>query len=153
MVKYKLEDSFGPIGSLAGKVAFFGVLIMMFAYDSYIVVSILFLLITTFIGFSKTFIFIDTEKNRIRFSTMIFGLFPTGKFMDIDDDMEIGIAPNMGNWQYVSRANRSLSLRQKAYKIVLYKLDNKPLFTLKYISTKEEAEKELDRFALLLDME
>ncbi|MFA6806281.1 MAG: hypothetical protein WCR29_02570 [Bacteroidales bacterium] len=152
MVKYKLEDSFGPIGSFAGKVAFFVFLFMMIRYG-YTIVSVLFIPISAFLGFSKTHIFIDTEKFRIRFSTTIFGLFPTGKWIDIDDDMEIGVRANREQWQYIALSNRSLNLKQKAYKIVLYKSHNKPLLTLKYVSNREEAKLELERFAKLLGME
>ena len=152
IVKYKLEDSFGPIGSFAGKLAFFASLFNLLFY-SYTVFGLLFLIIPAFLGFSKTHIFIDTEKFRIRFSTTAFGLIPTGKWIDIDDEMEIGVRKNQDQWQYIGLSNRSLRLKQTPYKIVLYKSHLKPLLTLKYASTTEEAKKELDSLAKMLGME
>jgi len=151
-IKYKLEDSFGPIGSFSGKITFFALLIMMLTYQ-FTPFALIILLIPAFIGFSKTHIFIDPEKFRVRFSTTVFGLIPTGKWIDIDDEMEIGIRKNQEQWQYIGLSNKSLRLKQKSYKIVLYKTHNKPLLTLKYVSTIEEAEKELNRLALMLGME
>lgn len=152
IVKYKLEDSFGPIGSSAGKVVFFGFLIMMLTY-SFNPFALIFILIPAFLGFSKTHIFIDTEKFRLRFSTTVFGIIPTGKWIDIEDEMEIGIRKNQEQWQYIGLSNKSLRLKQNPYKIVLYKSHNKPLLILKYANTIEEAEKELKRLALMLGME
>lgn len=152
IVKYKLEDSFGPIGSSAGKVVFFGFIFMMLTY-SFTPFAFLFILIPAFLGFSKTHIFIDTEKYKLRFSTTIFGIFPTGKWIAIDDEMEIGVRANQEQWQYIGLSNKSLRLKQSPYKIVLYKSHMKPLLTLKYVNTIEEAKKELDSLAKMLGME
>ena len=78
IIKYKLEYSFGPIGSFAGKFAFFSSILGMI-FSEFNVFALIFLLIPAFLGFSKTHIYIDTEKIRVKFSTTIFGLIPTGK--------------------------------------------------------------------------
>lgn len=152
IVKYKLEYSFGPIGSFAGKVAFFSTILAMI-FGEFSISALIFLTIPAFLGFSKTHIYIDTEKLRVRFSTTLFGLIPTGKWIDIDDEMEIGIRANKEQWQYIGLSNKSLKLKSTPFKIVLYKSTNKPLLTLKYASTIEEAKKELDSLAKMLDME
>lgn len=152
IVKYKLEDSFGPIGSFAGKIAFFSS-IMMMIFNHFSIFGLIFLFIPAFMGFSKTHIFIDTEKIRVRFSTTIFGLIPTGKWIDIEEGMEIGIRTNQEQWQYIGLSNKSLKLKSTPFKIVLYKSPNKPLLTLKYANTKEEAKEELARLAKMLQME
>ena len=104
-------------------------------------------------GFSKTDIFIDTENHKIRFSSTFFGFIKTGKWIDINDDMEIGIRKSTEKWQVIGMSNKSITMKGTPYKIVLYKSQNIPLLTLKYASTIEEAEKELERFGKLLGME
>jgi len=152
IVKYKLENSFGPIGSIAGKILFLVCIIGNLFY-SISIISILFLIIGAFMGFSKTDIFIDTENHKIRFSSTFFGFIKTGKWIDIDDDMEIGIRKSTEKWQVIGMSNKSITMKGTPYKIVLYKSQNIPLLTLKYASTIEEAEKELERFGKLLGME
>lgn len=152
VVKYKLEYSFGPIGSFVGKFGFFSSILGM-VISEFSVFALIFLVIPAFLGFSKTHIFIDTEKLKVRFSTTIFGLIPTGKWIDIDDEMEIGIRANMEQWQYIGLSNKSLKLKSTPFKIVLYKSTNKPLLTLKYANTVEEAKLELESLAKLLGME
>jgi hypothetical protein len=141
IIKYKLEYSFGPIGSFAGKFAFFS--------------SILGMIFSEFNVFALIFlhIYIDTEKIRVKFSTTIFGLIPTGKWIDVDDEMEIGIRANQEQWQYIGLSNKSLKLKSTPFKIVLYKSTNKPLLTLKYANTIEQAKQELDSLAKMLQME
>ncbi len=152
IVKYKLENSFGPIGSIAGKILFLICIIGNLFY-SISIISILFLIIGAFMGFSKTDIFIDTENHKIRFSSTFFGFIKTGKWIDIDDDMEIGIRKSTEKWQVIGMSNKSITMKGTPYKIVLYKSQNIPLLTLKYASTIEEAEKELEYFGKLLGME
>ncbi|MDD2488892.1 MAG: hypothetical protein WCS10_06090 [Bacteroidales bacterium] len=152
IIKYKLEYSFGPIGSFAGKFAFFSSILGMI-FSEFNVFALIFLLIPAFLGFSKTHIYIDTEKIRVKFSTTIFGLIPTGKWIDVDDEMEIGIRANQEQWQYIGLSNKSLKLKSTPFKIVLYKSTNKPLLTLKYANTIEQAKQELDSLAKMLQME
>ena len=151
IIKYKLEDSFGPIGGAAGKMIFFASIISMFFIEiSYF--SIFCFIIGAFVGLSKSEIFIDTDKSKIKFSSIFFGFIKTGKWIDVDNDMEIGIRKNFEKWQIISRSNKSISFASDKYKIVLYKC-GKPYITLKYIDSIEEAEKELNKFASYLGME
>lgn len=150
--KYKLEDSFGPIGAAAGKLGSLGVLYFMFRYDSNYIISLIFFLVNAFLGFSKSEIFIDTARIRVKYSNTLFGVIPTGKWINIDDNMELGIRKNFNQWQYIGRSNKSLSLKSPNYKIVLY-TKSIPLITLKYTDTKEEAESELNKLCQKLQFE
>ncbi|MCK9321392.1 MAG: hypothetical protein M0P32_05235 [Bacteroidales bacterium] len=151
IVKYKLENSFGPIGSAAGKFILLASIISMIFIEISIF-AILFVILGAFMGLSKSDIFIDSDNSKIRFSTTVFGLIKTGKWISVDDSMEVGIRKNFEKWQVIGRSNKHISVASDKYKIVLYK-SGKPYMTLKYVDSIEEAEKELNRFANLLGME
>ncbi|MDD3286225.1 MAG: hypothetical protein PHI14_01865 [Bacteroidales bacterium] len=151
IVKYKLENSFGPIGSAAGKIILLSSIISMIFIEISIF-AIIFVILGAFMGLSKSDIFIDSDNSKIRFSTTVFGLIKTGKWISVDDNMEVGIRKNFEKWQVIGRSNKHISVASDKYKIVLYK-SGKPYMTLKYVDSIEEAEKELNRFANLLGME
>ncbi|HBN06128.1 MAG TPA: hypothetical protein DD434_10140 [Bacteroidales bacterium] len=151
IVKYKLENSFGPIGSAAGKIILLSSVISMIFIEISIF-AILCVILGAFMGLSKSDIFIDSDNSKIRFSTTVFGLIKTGKWINVDDNMEVGIRKNFEKWQVIGRSNKHISVASDKYKIVLYK-SGKPYMTLKYVDSIEEAEKELNRFANLLGME
>lgn len=150
--RYKLEYSFGPIGAAAGKLGSLGVLYFMFRYDSNYIISLIFFSVNAFLGFSKSEIFIDSARIRVKYSNTLFGVIPTGKWINIDDNMELGIRKNFNQWQYIGRSNKSLRLRSHSYKIVLYK-HSKPLLTLKYANSKEEAQFELEKLCIKLQFD
>ncbi len=151
IVKYKLENSFGPIGSAAGKIILLSSIISMIFIEISIF-AIIFVILGAFMGLSKSDIFIDSDNSKIRFSTTVFGLIKTGKWISVDDNMEVGIRKNFEKWQVIGRSNKHISVASDKYKIVLYK-SGKPYMTLKYVDSIEEAEKELNRFVNLLGME
>lgn len=150
--RYKLEYSFGEIGAEAAKFIMLMIIFMAFRYGMNIIVLLFFVLVNAFVGFSKSEIFLDTSRLRVKYSHTLFGIITTGKWINIDNSMELGITKDFNQLQYFVRLNRSLKLKSTIYKIVLYK-HSKPLLTLKYANSKEEAKFELEKLCIKLQFD
>ena len=88
MIKeYKLDKSFGPIGTIAGITIFVvGVALICFS------ISGLFLIIIgAFVGFSSTSTLIDSDSKKVRFCNNLFGIIKVGKWITIEPNMNIDI--------------------------------------------------------------
>jgi hypothetical protein len=168
IIRYKLEDSFGPILAIIGKIIsivnavtliyflikYFRCLPSLLANEDILIdflTCLLWCIVCAFCGFSKSEIFIDKINIKIRFSNTFFGFIRNGKWVNIDDNMEVGIRRNLEKWSITGRSNKSIPVKSLGYKIVLYKSD-KPFLTLKYATTKEEADEMLNAFAELFKM-
>jgi hypothetical protein len=136
---YKLDKVFGPVGTAAGFTLIIAGLIM--TYQS--PVALILVVIGGLIGFTDTSSVIDLEGRRIRMSNNIFGFIRTGKWINIEPDMKIGIERSVMVWRSYSRSNRSISIKNKEIRIFLYDSNNKKVMPLMKHKSYQKARSEL----------
>jgi hypothetical protein len=140
IVKHKLDKSFGPSGTFAGYVLVgFGLLTI---YSSWI--GLILVLIGAFIGFSSTGSVIDTDKKRIKFSNNLFGFIKTGKWVDIDPSMKVGVKESNVTWTTFSSSNRSIDTVKKDFRIVLCDAEENEIMEISKSNSVEDAMSQLE---------
>lgn len=144
----RLEKSFGPVGTTAGAIVFAAGLILSFTQLS----GLILILIGGFVGFSNTSVQIDAEKKRIRFSNNLFGCIRTGKWLQIESDMKLGIKESNVVWRSYSGGNRALDISKTEHLIILYSSDDKEIMPIKKTKSREDAVVELERLKNRLDL-
>ena len=144
----RLEKSFGPVGTTAGAIVFAAGLILSFTHLS----GLILILVGAFVGFSNTSVQIDAEKKRIRFSNNLFGLIRTGKWLQIESDMKLGIKESNVVWRSYSVGNRALDISKTEHLIILNSSDDKEIMPIKKTKSREDAVVELERLKNRLDL-
>ncbi len=144
----RLDKYFGPSGNTAGVILIIAGLIMSY----YSVSAIVIIFIGAYIGFTSTGTSIDFDLKRIRFNNNIFGIISTGKWMDVEPGMKLGIERSNISWRTYSRSNRVLNTGQKDYRVFIYDSGGKKIMPLIKTDTKESANKELDELAGKLEL-
>ncbi len=140
IITNKLDKSFGPVGSTAGIFMFFaGIAVLYYSFFGIIIVFL-----GAFIGFTSSCTSIDTERKRIRFSNNIFGLIKTGKWINIEPTMKIGIKKSSRAWRAYSRSNESLDIVSKDFRIILFDSNNKMIMPIKKVDSPNKAKSELE---------
>lgn len=129
----KLDKSFGPVGSSSG---YFLILAGLVAtYTS--LFGLILVVLGAFLGFTKTCTILNFEKRRVKFSEKLFGILPTGKWIDITPDMKIGIKESNMIWTAYSRSNRSIDIDSHDFRLVLFDAEGNEVMPLKKTDTPE----------------
>lgn len=142
IIKNKLDMSFGLAGTSAGIVLFLTGLVLVFFHLS----GILLVLIGAFVGFTYSGTMVDFGKKRIRFSNFIFGILPTGKWIEIEPSMKAGIKASNQTYTAYSQGNRALDVEKSDFRIILYDADDKEIMLVKKFGSAELAKTELEIF-------
>ena len=146
---YKFDKSFGPVASFSGILIFIaGIIATWFGLTGLILVFL-----GAFVGFTNSSTTVDTKNKKVRFSNNIFGLIKTGKWIEVDRDMQIGLKRENKVYRTYSRSNRTLDVN--AHRTILYLFDNKgkPVLPLKKIQKKENPHEEMDKLSSELGIE
>jgi uncharacterized membrane protein len=141
----KLDKVFGPVGSPAGVFIFIAGLILTFISFPGTIIKIVLLLIGAFIGFTSTGTIIDYHNKRIKFSNNLFGFIKIGQWIKIDPEMKIGIKKSNRAWRAYSRANQTIDIVNKDFRIILYDSGNNHILTIKKTNTLNKAKAELEK--------
>lgn len=123
----KLDKSFGPVGSSAG--IFMAIVGIIASYTT--LFGLIFVVVGCFLGFTSTCTIIDFEKKRIKFSENLFGIIKTGKWIQIDDRMKIGIKNSNLVWRAFSQGNRSVDIGADDFRLILYDAENNEIMPVK----------------------
>ena len=141
ITKNKLDKSFGPVASFSGILIFIaGLIATYFALTGLILV-----VLGAFIGFTSSSTTIDTKNKRIRFSNNIFGIIKTGKWINVDKDMQVGIKRDNKVYRTYSRSNRTLDLKVHNTKLYLFDKFQKPIMPIMQFQKNENIHVEIDR--------
>jgi len=140
---YKLDKSFGPVGTSAGIFLFAAGLILTY----FSVLGVILILIGAFIGFTSTSTFIDFDKKRFKFSNNLFGIIRTGKWIDINAGMKVGIKKSNKIWRAYSRSNRSLDIADNSYRLVLFDVNGKEIIPIKKNDNLDSAKSDRDEIS------
>ena len=148
-VKIKIEKPFGPAGSTAG----IAMLLAGTIYVYFSLLGIILIVIGAFIGFTSEITFLDIEKRKIRFSSVLFGIFPTGKWIDITNEMKIGLVNSQRGFRTYSRGMRTNDVILKDRRIMLFGPDHKKIGPIKKCNSLESAKKSSEELSQLLGLE
>lgn len=140
ILKNKLDKSFGPSGTFAGYIIF--VVGLVTTYSNW--AGILLVLIGAFMGFSSTSAIIDATGKRIMFSNNLFGFIRTGKWIDLNATMKLGIKESNITWTTFSRSNRSIDTVRKDFRIALCDSDENVIMEISKKDSLESAMNELE---------
>lgn len=146
---YKLDKTFGPVGSVAGIVLFASGLVLVWFSLS----ALINILLGAFLGFTFSSTEIDFDQKKVRHSDVLFGLIKTGKWMDVKPDMKIGILKSRKTWRTYSRGNRELESPVEDHRLVLFTGAGKTRIPLKKFASAEEAGKELAEWCRRLNIQ
>ncbi len=149
ILKNKLDKSFGPSGTFAGYTIFVIGLVATWSTWG----GLLLVIVGAFMGFSSTSSVIDTDKKKIRFSNNLFGILPTGKWIEIDDLMKLGIKESNVTWTTFSRSNRSIDTVKNDFRIVLCDSGEKEIMEISKSDSFEAAKDRLDTLCRQLALE
>lgn len=143
---YKLGKTFGPAASFSGYILILSGILVAFQELS----GLILLLPGAFLAFSDDVTTIDEEGRKIRYGTRLFGLFETGKWMNITDDMCLIHAREIKSSTTYSRSNRVLNLKSVESRIFLCNNRGEKLVPIMRIKNKDEAVSRLAELSVLL---
>lgn len=148
IINNKLDKSFGPIGTVAGITIFVvGIILVFFSLS-----GLFLIFFGAFVGFSSTSTLIDFDKKRIKFSNNLFGIFRTGKWLDISTDMKIGIKKSNKTWRTYSQGSRTLDISNQDFRIILYDSANKEIMPVMKTNTFDSAKIEIEKLSKQLGL-
>ena len=141
MIRNRLDKSFGPAGSSAGVFLFVAGLVATY----FSLIGLVLVVLGAFVGFSGTSTLLDTDKKRIRFSNDLFGIIPTGKWIEINPEMKIGLKKSNRINRAYSRSNRTLDVPTKDFRLVLLGPNNKEIIPIMKTRSHDSAKIELEK--------
>ncbi|HNY02849.1 MAG TPA: hypothetical protein PKG48_09695 [Bacteroidales bacterium] len=145
---HRLDKSFGPAGSFAGLILFIaGILLTCFHFS-----GVLLILIGGFVGFTNTSAIVDSEKKRVKFSNNLFGILPTGKWIQIQPGMKLGIKEYNQTYSAYSQGNRKLDVSRQDFRILLYNADGKEFMQIARADSLDAAKAERDASGIQLGL-
>lgn len=134
---------FGPAGASAGIFLLLVGLAMIWFYASAVVL----VLLGTFVGFSFTGTWIDTDKKRVKYITNLFGIFPLGQWVFVEPGMKMGVKKSNEVWRTYSRSNQSIDIADKDYRVVLYTSQGEVIMPVGKAKELKEAKKIQEMYA------
>jgi hypothetical protein len=147
-IYHKLDKAFGPSGSIAGIILFLaGLATIWFSFS-----GIMLLLIGAFIGFSHTGTIVDVDRKRIRFVNYVFGIIPSGKWINITPYMKLGLKRSNMTWRNYSKGNRSIDIDTLDIRLILYDANHKEMMHVQKLKDRELAEKEIENLCNILNI-
>ena len=148
LIKNKIYSSFGRFESFAAKLVFiFGCAAVWISLQ-----AILLIFGGAFFGFTYFRTTIDVEKHRVRSGDVLFGIFSTGRWIDINPDMTVGVIKWEKELRILSWTNRSISVPENDFLVVLFNPNGKKLLTLNKRASLELANDELFNLSDLLNL-
>lgn len=149
IIENRLESrTFGPFASSTGFFLFAGGIILSF-FNLY---GLLIAIAGAFIAFTSTGTIIDTERRRLKHADYLLGLFPYGKWIDIQPGMKLGMKTVKRGYTGYIRGTQPYDIKYQDIRIFLYDPGNKQIMPIKKFKTAEEARAELAELSLLLGL-
>jgi hypothetical protein len=132
----RLDSSFGPVGKYAGLTLFLVGLFV--SYSSYL--GLILILLGSFIGFSITCTLIDSERKRVKLSNCLFGIIRTGKWIQVESTMKVGLRESNITWSAFSQGNRPLEITNSDFRLTLMDVNNVEIMELKKFNSFDSAQ-------------
>ena len=148
LIKNKIDSSFGPYESFAAKLVFVAGCVGVW----YSLKAILLIWVGAFFGFTYFRAAIDLDKQRVRNGDVLLGIFGTGKWVEIDPEMTVGLMKRENVRRISSLSNRRVSVPESEFMVVLFDAEGKKLMSLNKNESLESANDELFRLSDLLNL-
>jgi hypothetical protein len=149
IIRNKLDIAFGPFASSMGFFLLIGGIVATY-FSLY---GILIVIIGAFISFTSTSTLIDSEKKKIKFSNNLFGIFPSGKWIDIQPGMKLGLKKSHKGYRAYIRGTQPVDIHINDFRIYLYGRDNKPIIPVKKVAGYDSSKAELIEMGNVLGLE
>jgi hypothetical protein len=149
ITKNQIEKPFGPSGTTTGIVLFIAGIL----YTYLSLVGIIMFIVGAFIGFTRVSTFLNLEKREIKFSNVLFGIFPAGKWLKINNGMTIGLEYSRRGFRTYSRGMRTNDAIIKDVRVILYDSNRKKVGPIKKYNTKKSALEGLEELSIALSVE
>ena len=147
------KNDFGKAFVLAGTSAGYFLLAAGLACMFYRLEALFLVLIGGFMAFTYSRAYINIDLKRVRFANMLFGIFPSGGWVTISPDMQLGVKRIKTLYTTYSRGNRQNNVERLEFKVILYTAQNSPLMALATFHTLEQAKAEADRLIAALGVQ
>jgi hypothetical protein len=145
--KSKTEYPFAPYLSFAG-VLF--MLTGLFFFRQ--IAGIVLIAAGAFLCFTTSGVVIDTDSQRMKSFSRLFGIVSVGKWMDYSNCTGIAIVPVTTTYVVHSRSDRTNALESRFYRVYLVDKQLKPLCRLGKFKTIQVAKKEVEKLSQLLKL-
>jgi hypothetical protein len=149
ITKNQIEKPFGPSGTTTGIVLFIAGIL----YTCLSLVGIIMFIVGAFIGFTRVSTFLNLEKREIKFSNVLFGIFPAGKWLKINNRMTIGLENSRRGFRTYSRGMRTNDAIIKDVRVILYDSNRKKVGPIKKYNTIKSALEGLEELSIALSVE
>ena len=116
-------------------------------------IFIFILLFLAFFAFTTTCTKIDYENRRIKYTTLLCGIFSIGKWTYLMPNMKLGLKETTERWGAYGRGGTSTSLDYTNLKIMLYDAEDTEIIPVKKVKKAKNAESELEKLSKLLNLE
>ncbi len=144
----RLYSSFGPFAAISGKLIFaIGLFTLQYSWMCAILI-----LLGSFLGFTQSRTTIDATNKRIRFSEILFGFIPTGKWIALTSDMKLDIQHATYAWRVYSKSNRSHDFTDAHFRIMLFDSKGFEIMPIQKSTNKEELERDLQTLCEALQL-
>ncbi|MCG8696506.1 MAG: hypothetical protein MI922_00520 [Bacteroidales bacterium] len=149
IIKNKFDKPLGPSASFSGYLfLFFGAITITSG------LGIFFIIIGSFMAFTRTGIILDKDKNRYRLYTNLFGLIKVGKWKGLEDFRGLAILKDHKSYRAYSQTNRTNTTKPTGYFIYMLHSDGKTKVPVKKCKTLEIVKGEINKLSeyLMLPM-
>jgi hypothetical protein len=147
IINNKLDRSFGKFAVFAGLIIFIsGCLTITYIWP------VFFILVSSFIIFTRAGTQIDTEKRQVRLYQNLFGIYKTGKWKSMDSYKGLILIPIKRYFSMASMSNRNTTVEEHDYRIFLVNKFNKPELAIKKCKTLDDAQDRIDELSLWLKL-
>jgi len=148
IIKNKLDKAFEPVGSSTGMFMLIGGIVATY----YSPIGIILIILGALVGFTSTSTLLDTDKRKLKFSNNLFGIIPSGKWIDIKAGMNLGLKKSHTGYRTYSRSNRKLDIHINDTRIVLLNARKKQIMQIAKFNSVDDAKKELAKYRELLNL-
>jgi hypothetical protein len=146
IINYNHGKFFGPSAGFAGYVMIASGLIGL----TYSPLAMLLFIPGTFMALTSTGTILDTTNRRVKPYTTLFGIVPTGKWIDINQFTRFNIIRVKGKYTSYSRANVRFDLDVSDIRLLLINRDGTRKVVVNNYLKFEDAQKEKDELTILL---
>jgi len=146
MQNNNLGKFFGPSASFTGYALIAGGLIAL----SYSLMSLTLIIPGIFMAFTYTGTIIDPDKRRVKPYTSLFGIFKTGKWIEVTQFTKFSIERITKKYSTYSRGNVKFDMDIIDLRLMLVNKSGKKKVVLNHYSKFEYAQKEKDELSKIL---
>lgn len=143
-----LDKSFGPTGSFAGYFLILAGLVATYTT----LFGLILVVLGSLLGFTVTCTIIDFENRRVKFSEKLFGILPTGKWVDITPGMKIGIKESNMIWTAYSRSNRSIDIDSHDFRLLLFDAEGNEIMPIQKTNSLDSARAAMELLCKKLEL-